>query len=84
MITAPHINQRGDSYLHPITIDGVRLTEQEAGQLAKFEGFPAVEELVEFFETEHGLPFEGALIVWGTDCARWLDKVRGTSYRIEA
>lgn len=40
------------------------LTIREADSVARADGFPGVCEMLEWFEREHGLPFEGILIRW--------------------
>ena len=42
-----------------------RLSWGETAALASNDGFRSTGELFYFFETNHGLPFEGLLIRWG-------------------
>lgn len=46
------------------TLDGSRIGMGTCLILARQDGFDSLEEFFTFFETEHGLPFEGLLIRW--------------------
>lgn len=47
-----------------IHVDGRRLAFAAALTFARADGFQDDDELVAWFEREHGLPFEGSLIEW--------------------
>ena len=40
------------------------LNEQQAWELAKADGFNTLQDMLEWFNVMHGLPFEGILIKW--------------------
>lgn len=68
VVQAIRVEQR-ERYLGPpqqplITIDGRLLTAIECVTLAHSDGFDSVEELVQFLNRLHTLPFDGQLIVW--------------------
>lgn len=44
--------------------DGVRASEAKQEAFARADGFSTAHELLDWFENEHGLPFEGVVIVW--------------------
>lgn len=48
-----------------VTIEGeVLQTHKEKSEFAKADGFTCFRALTLFFEKEHGLPFNGDLIIW--------------------
>lgn len=57
---------RGIEIKHPdgVIVDGIRLSRSGATALARRDGFETVEDFIEFFRAEHGLPFRGDLIEW--------------------
>lgn len=52
---------------HRVRVNGLHLTDRQIKALAIADGFETVEEFIEFFKSNHGLPFEGVLIKWETD-----------------
>jgi hypothetical protein len=44
--------------------DGVRASEAKQDAFAIADGFSDCSEMLDWFENEHGLPFEGVVIVW--------------------
>lgn len=44
--------------------DGVRASEAKQEAFAIADGFSTAHEMRDWFENEHGLPFEGIVIVW--------------------
>jgi hypothetical protein len=47
-----------------VYLNGKRMTHVEAIALARADGFLSVEEMVEFFEKQYGLPVDLELIKW--------------------
>lgn len=47
-----------------VKVDGQVLYRESVLQLAKADGFNTVEDFMEYFSTNHGLPFRGQLIKW--------------------
>ena len=47
-----------------ITIDGEKITRYEKLILATNDGFASENEMMEWFEKKHGLPFVGQIIFW--------------------
>lgn len=45
-------------------IDGVALSREEFAAMAMLDGFSCVTDMIRWFESTHGLPFEGILIKW--------------------
>ena len=48
----------------PLSIDITVYCEEHLNHFAKMDGFANFEELTEWFDKAHGLPFEGVLIMW--------------------
>jgi uncharacterized protein YqfB (UPF0267 family) len=44
--------------------DGVRASEAKQEAFALADGFSTAHEMLDWFENEHGLPFEGVVILW--------------------
>jgi hypothetical protein len=44
--------------------DGVRASEAKQEAFARADGFSTADEMLDWFENEHGLPFEGVVILW--------------------
>lgn len=44
--------------------DGVLASEAKQEAFAIADGFSSANEMLDWFENEHGLPFEGVVIVW--------------------
>lgn len=53
------ISQKGE-----VTIEKMRLSEDQKNHLAVDDGFNTAKEMVTWFEKTHGLPFKGQLILW--------------------
>lgn len=49
---------------HGINVAGSWLDHADVEELARKDGFDSFEQLLAFFEKEHGLPFDGLLIKW--------------------
>ncbi len=47
-----------------ISVNDNRLSESSSEALAHGDGFSELEDFIDFFKTEHGLPFKGQLIIW--------------------
>jgi len=47
-----------------VRFDGMMLHPLSAERLAVDDGFDTLEEMMDFFERVHGLPFEGEVIFW--------------------
>lgn len=66
------------SKVHPVQIlgnggiilDGRLLTLDQEWTFAKHDGFNSPKDLFDWFNTEHGLPFDGIVIYWQNDKLR--------------
>ena len=47
-----------------VTLNGETLKTSEIDKLAKLDGFGTAQAFYDFFEENHGLPFEGEVIKW--------------------
>ncbi len=47
-----------------VVLDKLLLDDASIEKLAIADGFKSIEEFAEFFEKNHGLPFDGVLISW--------------------
>lgn len=47
-----------------ITLNGMRLSDEECALLARADGFGSTAEMIQWFEGGSGLPFEGVVITW--------------------
>jgi len=48
-----------------IFIDGAKLSDPQLDTFACADGFPHHDAMLDWFEEQHGLPFEGIVIHWG-------------------
>lgn len=51
-------------YHDRISLDGMVCTERERDAIVKREGFGSWEAMREWFDTVHGLPYSGEMIIW--------------------
>jgi hypothetical protein len=49
---------------HMIWINEIELSEEEAHDVARHDGFESVDKLMVWFKQVHSLPFEGTLLKW--------------------
>lgn len=47
-----------------VAVDGWPLSPEEIERLAKVDGFLSGYEFIDFFRRQHGLPFEGVIVMW--------------------
>lgn len=57
----------------PIKVDGIEISLEEAGALARADGFKDLVSMIDFFKDNYGLPFEGVIIYWGWEAVEWKD-----------
>ena len=62
--SATYLNQVRTIVWPGIFIDGRELKPVECMMLAQNDGFDTVQELIQFLDNAHGLPFTGQLIHW--------------------